>query len=134
MICASPDVARTPAQPSPVTPPEAVHEVAAPLRQVNVIARPVSLKESLALRKTPLSISKPSEVRAPVLSGSSSDFSVTGFVVLVGSAFDSQTADSELYSAVAVSAVGAGGEAAGQKPSEPEPLWRDAMLATPTNR
>ena len=74
----------------------------------------------------------PARTRVPVLSGSSMEVSVAGPVVLVGSAVESQTAESEVKSPVAEVAVGARGGTVGHEPG-PLPVSRPSE-AVPTNR
>src|SRR6185436_14292920 len=81
----------------------------------------------------PFSSSKPSSTLVPVLSGSSTDFSVAGLVVLVVSAVESHTEKNALYSAAVFVAFGAGGEDTGHAPSPPCPD-SSARLAVPTSR
>ena len=110
--------------------PPAVHEVAVPPVQARVTGLPVNPYEELEEMLTPASIPKPSATSCPVLSGSSSDLSVTGLVKLVVSLLVSQTAASELYNAVDVSSSGTGLGMTGQTPSPASFMY--ARLAVPS--
>jgi hypothetical protein len=78
--------------------------------------------------------SAPSTTSLPVWALSSTDWSVVDPVELVVSAVEFQTAATEVYRAVTVEALGAGGGITGHIPAVFGPLISSARVALPTTR
>jgi hypothetical protein len=102
-----------------LSPPLAVQAVAPGALQLRVRVCPVLIALCWRLEVSVTGIYEaPSVTRPPVWALSRIDWSVADPVELVASEVELQTAESEVYRAVAVEGLGAGGDAAGQIPAE----------------